>query len=149
MEDGKFPNRDYGGHWTDILHQKFADYTKSQLHNAIKIASAGRAHVVLLTTPCFDSGTFPDGKGYPEDNPTRIRTYNDMLYQAATSDPMVSGRGLVRDGVSQREMFVEHSTASLFALPTAFISPWPAGISWRPRSFRQSRSWGVRTREIP
>ena len=90
--DGRWevPNRDYGGHWTDILHQKFADYTKSQLHNAIKIASAGRAHVVLLTTPCFDSGTFPDGKGYPEDNPTRIRTYNDMLYQAATSDPMVS-----------------------------------------------------------
>ena len=89
--DGRWEvaNRDYGGHWTDILHQKFGSYTRSQLHDAIKIAGAGGAHVVLLTTPCFDSGKFPDGKGYPEDSPTRIRTYNDMLYQAASADPKV------------------------------------------------------------
>jgi peptidoglycan/LPS O-acetylase OafA/YrhL len=83
-------NRTYQGSWTNILHPTYAAYVKSQLRNAVHIAGAGGARVVLLTAPCDDSGEQPNGSPWPEDAPQRLAIFNHLVRQVVAEVPGTS-----------------------------------------------------------
>jgi hypothetical protein len=83
-------NRTYGGRWTDIEDPVYASYVDQQLENAVHLAGAGGAHVVLLTAPCYDSGEQPNGDPWPEDSQARLAIYNGLVRQVASSTPGTS-----------------------------------------------------------
>ena len=43
--------------------------------------------MVMLTSPCFDSGEQPNGQPWPEDSATRLAEYNDMVWKVAAEHP--------------------------------------------------------------
>ena len=49
--------------------------------------SSSGAHVVLLTTPYYQSGEQGDGQPLPENDPNRVTIDNHLLGQAAARDP--------------------------------------------------------------
>jgi hypothetical protein len=83
-------NRTYLGHWTNILDPTYAAYVKGELEQAVTVAGAGGARVVLLTAPCYDSGEQPDGLPWPEDSRQRLAIYNRLVRQVAGESPETS-----------------------------------------------------------
>ena len=75
------------GQWTDILNPAFAAHVKADLELAVSTASAGGAHVVLMTAPCYDSGEQPDGQPWPQDTPARLDAYNRLVRTVAAAHP--------------------------------------------------------------
>ncbi len=65
----------------------FDNYLSSQLTKAISIMDSRGAHVVLMTDPYYDSGEQPNGNGWPEDAPIRVKEYNSLLNKLASQDP--------------------------------------------------------------
>ncbi len=51
------------------------------------VLGSGGAHVVLMTSPFYDSGEQGDGQPWPENNPTRVVHVNQLLARAAQTDP--------------------------------------------------------------
>ena len=43
--------------------------------------------MVLLTSPYYDSGEAPDGSPWPENDPLRVITDNELLAASAHQDP--------------------------------------------------------------
>jgi hypothetical protein len=58
--------------------------------NAVRVAGAGGAHVVLLTAPCDDSGEQPNGAPWPEDSRARLAVYNGLVRRVAATSPNTS-----------------------------------------------------------
>jgi hypothetical protein len=80
-------DREYQGRWTDILHPAFAAYVKDQLELASSIVTSSGARLVFLTAPCTNEGVQPDGAPWPEENPTRLAAYNNLLKEVAVEHP--------------------------------------------------------------
>ena len=76
-------------HWADILDPDFAAHVRADLQLAVTTASAGGAHVVLMTAPCYDSGEQPDGRPWPQDSPSRVGRYNQLVREVAAANPQV------------------------------------------------------------
>jgi peptidoglycan/LPS O-acetylase OafA/YrhL len=83
-------NRTYEGRWTNIENPTYAAFVERELTQAVQVAGAGGASVVLLTAPCYDTGEQPDGQGWPEDSRTRLDIYNDIVRRVAASVPGTS-----------------------------------------------------------
>jgi peptidoglycan/LPS O-acetylase OafA/YrhL len=60
---------------------------KADLEQAVAVASSTGAYVMLLTTPCEDSGEQPDGQPWPEDSSARRLDYDHILGQVAAAHP--------------------------------------------------------------
>ncbi|MGH9019291.1 MAG: hypothetical protein ACRDY1_16190, partial [Acidimicrobiales bacterium] len=84
---GEVLDRIYDGHLTDILDPTFAAYVKSQLEQAVAIATADGARMILETKPCQSTGEQPDGDPWPEDSAARQAAYNSLLRQVAAARP--------------------------------------------------------------
>ncbi len=80
-------DRVYNGQWTNILDPTFASYVKQQLEMASNLVTATGANVVFLTSPCTDEATQPDGAPWPESDPNRLATYNELVRQVAAEYP--------------------------------------------------------------
>jgi hypothetical protein len=82
-------DRFFNGHWTSILHSDFASYTRQALARAVRIGTAMGAHMVLMTTPCYEKIEEPNGTVYPEDDPRRVRAYNRLVHEVASQFPSI------------------------------------------------------------
>ena len=60
---------------------------EADLQEAVGIASSAGAYVMLLTTPCEDSGEQPDGQPWPEDSTSRRLEYDHLLGEVAADHP--------------------------------------------------------------
>jgi hypothetical protein len=60
---------------------------EADLQQAVGIASSAGAYVMLLTTPCEDSGEQPDGQPWPEDSASRRLEYDHLLGEVAADHP--------------------------------------------------------------
>ena len=60
---------------------------EADLERAVQVATSDGAYVMLLTTPCEDSGEQPNGQPWPEDSTTRRLEYDHMLAQVAADHP--------------------------------------------------------------
>jgi peptidoglycan/LPS O-acetylase OafA/YrhL len=75
------------GQWTNILQPAYAAYIERQLQLAVAVGTAQGAHMILETSPCFDTGEQPDGLPWPEDNPARVAVYNHLVEAVAADHP--------------------------------------------------------------
>lgn len=75
------------GQWTNILHPAYAAYIERMLQLAVSVATAGGAHMVIETSPCFDTGEQPDGRPWPSDAPARVDEYNRLVKAVAAEHP--------------------------------------------------------------
>ena len=80
-------NRTHLGHWTDILHPVYAAYVKSMLVEAVHIATAQGAHMILETAPCYAPAELPDGSPVPEDQVGRVQAYNRLVDEVGAQFP--------------------------------------------------------------
>ncbi|HUY86550.1 MAG TPA: SGNH/GDSL hydrolase family protein, partial [Acidimicrobiales bacterium] len=76
-------NRFHNGQWTNITNYSFQEYLANQLSEAIRVLSTDGAHVVLVTSPYFQSGN------YAEDSPARVDEFNTILRKVATQYPSI------------------------------------------------------------
>ncbi|HUY86241.1 MAG TPA: SGNH hydrolase domain-containing protein [Acidimicrobiales bacterium] len=74
-------DRFWNGQWANITQPAYQSYIQSQMQLAVNILSANGAQVVLLTSPYFDTGP------YPEDDPSRVDIYNSLLRSVAMDNP--------------------------------------------------------------
>jgi peptidoglycan/LPS O-acetylase OafA/YrhL len=107
-------DQDYRGSWTSIGSPSFDRFFVSQLTTGVHILSSGGAHVVLATSPYYDSTIDSASPPVPEDTPGRVSDYNRLLRQVASAsrgtsiyplarliDPQHTYAGTV-DGVAMR-----------------------------------------------
>lgn len=78
---------DPAGQWTNILDPSYAAYVEQALELAVDVATAGGAHMIIETSPCFDTGEQPDGQPWPEDDPARVAAYNRLVAKVAAAHP--------------------------------------------------------------
>ena len=84
---GRFELADhlYHGSWRHVGQQQWDAHLTLELDEAVKILSAGGAHVVLFTFPYIDPHVEqPDGSPYPENEPSRVDAWNRLLRAVAT-----------------------------------------------------------------
>ncbi|MFV0495123.1 acyltransferase family protein [Mycobacterium sp.] len=77
------------GKWTNIGDARFDSYLNFELHRALKIAGSTGVRVVVATVPYSRGGEKPDGRPYPEDQPSRVDKWNAMLRNAVHRYPNV------------------------------------------------------------
>jgi len=65
--------------WTHIGEPAFDSYLADRFHQAIDVLGARGAHVVLMTSPFYDTGVAPSGSPWPEDDPGRVTTDNQII----------------------------------------------------------------------
>jgi hypothetical protein len=80
-------NRLYDGSWTHIGEPAYDAYLESQMQEAVRVLSAGGGKVVFLTSPYYSTGEQPSGRPWPEDDPTRVDLFNQMLRTVAADHP--------------------------------------------------------------
>jgi hypothetical protein len=80
-------DRVYNGMWTDILNPTFAEYVKQQLELASSLATGAGANFVMMTSPCSNEPTQPNGTPYPESDPNRLQIYNGLVREVAAEYP--------------------------------------------------------------
>jgi hypothetical protein len=84
-------NQEVDSNWTNIGEPAFDSYLANRFHDAVGVLGSRGAHVVLLTSPFYDTGVQPSGLPWPEDDPARVTTDNRIIQSMAVSTP-VSGR---------------------------------------------------------
>jgi hypothetical protein len=60
---------------------------EASLEQAVRVGTSSGALMVLMTSPCFDSGEQPNGQPWPEDSATRLAKYNAIVRQVAARHP--------------------------------------------------------------
>ncbi|MGH9080046.1 MAG: acyltransferase family protein, partial [Acidimicrobiales bacterium] len=75
------------GTWTHIGEPAFDADLKQSLEQAVQVGTSTGALMVLMTSPCFNSGEQDNGQPWPEDSPTRLAEYNAMVRQVAAEHP--------------------------------------------------------------
>jgi peptidoglycan/LPS O-acetylase OafA/YrhL len=75
------------GSWQHLGEATFDFWAEARYDQAITALSSGGAHVVLLTSPYYNSGEEPDGSSWPENDPARVITDNSLLMASARQDP--------------------------------------------------------------
>ncbi len=53
----------------------------------MQIGTSMGAHMVLMTTPCYQQIEEPNGSVFPEDNPRRVLVYNQIVREVAAKFP--------------------------------------------------------------
>ena len=75
------------GRWMHIGQPAFDADLQSSLEQAVDVATSTGALMVMMTSPCFDSGEQDNGLPWPEDSATRLAEYNAMVRQVAAQHP--------------------------------------------------------------
>jgi peptidoglycan/LPS O-acetylase OafA/YrhL len=65
--------------WTHLGEPTFDSYVTNRFRQAIKVLGSRGAHVVLLTSPFYDTGLQPSGAPWPEDDPARVDVDNQII----------------------------------------------------------------------
>ena len=76
-------DQELDGSWTSIVNSGFDQFLLSQLSKGIQILGSRGAHVVLLTSPYYDSTYESGGSLPPEDTPNRVPLDDQILEEAA------------------------------------------------------------------
>ena len=71
--------------WTHLGEPAFDSYVADRFRQGIDVLGSRGAHVVLLTSPFYDTGLQPSGLPWPEDDPSRVVTDNQIIESMAGS----------------------------------------------------------------
>jgi peptidoglycan/LPS O-acetylase OafA/YrhL len=84
-------NQEVNSTWTHIGEPGFDSYLTARFRDAINVLGSRGAHVVLLTSPFYNTGVQPSGLPWPEDDPSRVTTDNEIIESMAGGDARRSG----------------------------------------------------------
>jgi lysophospholipase L1-like esterase len=84
-------NQEVNSSWTNLGSPAFDTYLSGRFHQAIDALDSRGAHVVLLTSPFYNSGLQPSGSIWPEDDPSRVTTDNQII-ESMSAAPASAGR---------------------------------------------------------
>jgi hypothetical protein len=124
-------DRVHDGQWTLIGQQDFDAFLSSELRQAVRVLGATGAKVVVSTEPYNRRGEQPDGSLYPEDDPSRVDRWNQLVAAQLAVTPSVAKLDLNAklcpggsytwdvDGVQVRSDGVHLSPAGV-----RWLSPW-------------------------
>jgi len=76
-------DQEVGSTWAHLGEPAFDSYVANRFRQAIAVLGSRGAHVVLLTSPFYDTGVQPDGLPWPEDDPSRVTTDNQIIESMA------------------------------------------------------------------
>ena len=82
-------DRMYQGTWQHLGDPAFDAYEMSQLQKAVSVLGSQGAHVVLMTSPFYDTGEQLNGRPWDEDSPVRVDILNRMIESVAALHPGV------------------------------------------------------------
>jgi peptidoglycan/LPS O-acetylase OafA/YrhL len=80
-------DRMYQGTWQHLGDPAFDAYERAQLEKAVTVLGVGGAHVVLMTSPYYDSGEQLNGQPWDEDAPARVNRLNQIIESVAAGHP--------------------------------------------------------------
>ena len=80
-------DRKLDGTYQHVGEPGYDAYLMGQLDKAVSIAGSHGAAVVLLTAAYTHRVEKPDGSLYPEDQPSRVDAWNQLLYQEQAKHP--------------------------------------------------------------
>ncbi|HVA04371.1 MAG TPA: acyltransferase family protein [Acidimicrobiales bacterium] len=86
-------NQEVDSNWTNIGEPLFDSYLTSRFRQAVNVLGSRGAHVVLLTSPFYDTGMQPSGLPWPEDDPARVTTDNQIIQSMADAEGPSSRSG--------------------------------------------------------
>ncbi len=75
------------GTWQHLGQPTFNFWAEARYDQAVAALSSNGAKVVFLTSPYYNSGEEPDGSTWPENDPARVATDNQLLESAAQLNP--------------------------------------------------------------
>ncbi len=75
------------GSWQHLGEPTFDFWAEARYDQAVTALSSNGAKVVFLTSPYYDSGEQPDGSPWPENDPSRVITDNQLLAASARLSP--------------------------------------------------------------
>ena len=75
------------GRWQHIGDPTFDTNLKQSLEQAVQVGTSTGALMVLMTSPCFDSGEQDNGQQWPEDSAVRLAAYNSLVREVASEHP--------------------------------------------------------------
>jgi peptidoglycan/LPS O-acetylase OafA/YrhL len=78
-------NQEVDSQWTHAGEPAFDQYLVGRFHQAISVLGSRGAHVVLLTSPYYDTGLQPSGAPWPEDDPARVDIDNQIIESMASN----------------------------------------------------------------
>jgi lysophospholipase L1-like esterase len=76
-------NQEVNATWTHMGDPSFDSYVTDRFHQAVNVLGSRGAHVILLTTPFYSSGLQPSGQPWPEDDPGRVTSDNQIIESLA------------------------------------------------------------------
>ena len=82
-------DRMYQGTWQHLGDPAFDAYEMSQLQKAVSVLGSQGSHVVLMTSPFYDTGEQLNGRPWDEDSPARVDILNQMIESVAALHPGV------------------------------------------------------------
>ena len=80
-------NQQVNSSWTNMGDPAFDSYLTARFHQAVDVLGSRGAHVILLTSPFYDTGLQPSGQPWPEDDPSRVTTDNQIIESLAVCAP--------------------------------------------------------------
>ncbi|HEY0360106.1 MAG TPA: acyltransferase family protein [Mycobacteriales bacterium] len=83
-------DRVHAGRWTRLGEPAYDAYLSAELDRAVATLSSRGARVVVCTYPYTRRGERPDGGLYPEDDPARVRRWNELLREVVGRHPGVA-----------------------------------------------------------
>jgi peptidoglycan/LPS O-acetylase OafA/YrhL len=79
-------NQEVASTWTHLGVPAFDSYVTDRFRQAIGVLGSRGAHVILLTSPFYDTGNQSSGSPWPEDDPGRVTTDNQIIESLAGGD---------------------------------------------------------------
>ena len=131
-------DRMYHGTWQHLGDPDFDAYEMSQLERAVSVLGSQGAHVVLMTSPFYDTGEQPNGQPWDEDSPVRVDLLNHMIESVAALHPGIVSVVPLNQYLDPTAITRRRSTGRRCGSPTASTPPRPPAPFWRPRC---SRNW--------
>jgi peptidoglycan/LPS O-acetylase OafA/YrhL len=80
-------DRMFQGRWQHLGDPAFDTYETALFEQAVTVLGSSGAHVVLMSSPYFDTGEQPDGQPWAEDAPARANLLNDIIRSVAKKHP--------------------------------------------------------------
>jgi peptidoglycan/LPS O-acetylase OafA/YrhL len=91
---GETFDQEVGGQWEHLGEPAFDAYVAARFRAAVRVLGSRGAHVVLLTSPYYDSGTQVSGAPWPEDDPQRVNVDNGIIESVAAGTAPRSAPGV-------------------------------------------------------
>jgi hypothetical protein len=122
MARGDVLNQQVNANWQHIGDSSFDTYLAGRYQEAVSVLGSRGAHVIMLTSPFYDTGVQPSGAIWPEDDPGRVVGDNFLIDEVASLRGSATAGGGTKSGTAT-------TTGATTTTSSGTAGPGPAGGS--------------------